>query len=63
MAIMGNKWIEKEASKNSILKTTAPSYDPYTRSSYDVPDLTKPIKRYSKALKAILVKTLRGTRK
>jgi hypothetical protein len=63
MTIMGNKWIEKEASKHSIMKQTAPSYE-----SNPIPDFipinsTKPIKRHTKAFNATMVKTLRGVRK
>ncbi len=63
MAIMGNKWIEKEASKHSIMKTTAPSYKPEPVPEFIPINLGKPIKRHTKAARAILVRTLRGMRK
>lgn len=63
MAIMGNKWIEKEASKHSITKTTAPSYDTNSADDFEVPNLKKRIKRYTHAARAVLVRTLRGVRR
>lgn len=62
MAIMGNKWVEKEGLK-SIKKTTAPSYEANLVADYSVPDLKKKVKRHSHASRATMVRTLRGVRK
>lgn len=70
MAIVANKWLEKQ--QKQIEKQTAPSYKPEkSRSALDVRDFPdfipinadKPVKRHSKCLKTNLVRTLRGVRK
>jgi len=70
MAIVANKWLEKEQKK--IEKQTAPAYrQEKTRSALEVRDFpdfipvnaNKPAKRHSKCLKTNLVRTLRGVRK
>jgi hypothetical protein len=63
MGIIGNKWIEKEGKRKDLLKATAPAYK-----SDPIPDFIpinphKPVKRHTKAMRANLVKTLRGVRK
>lgn len=63
MAIVGNKWIEKEASKHSLLKATAPSYNPDPVQEFAPINPKKPIKRHTKAARSNMVKTLRGVRK
>jgi len=63
MAIMGNKWVEKEASKHSILKTTAPSYKPEPAPEFIAINPNKPVKRHTNAARSTMVRTLRGVRK
>jgi hypothetical protein len=61
MAVIPNKWIEKQKKKRT--HETAPAYasDPIAES---VPiDASKPIKRYTNAARATMVRTLRGVRK
>lgn len=70
MAVIANKWLEKE--KKQIEHQTAPAYKPEKKKeSIDLkgfPDFIpvysdKPVKRHTKCLKTTLVKTLRGVRK
>jgi hypothetical protein len=60
MDVIPNKWIEKDRREKKK------PYDPYNYSpmpDYIPYNANKPIKRHTKALKANLVKTLRGVRK
>jgi len=70
MAIVANKWLEKQHKK--IEKQTAPAYKvDKPKGSINVKDFPdfipvnadKPAKRHSKCLKTNLVRTLRGIRK
>lgn len=61
MNVIPNKWIEKKKKKKE--NETAPAYasDPYAES---LPyNSKKPLKRYTNAARAVLVKTLRGVRR
>lgn len=59
MAVIKNKWVEKERKKRT--HETAPSYA--STPTGDVIDSTKPSKRHSHAARATMVRTLRGVRK
>lgn len=62
MAVITNKWVEKEKKKK--LHETAAAYAANTLDSWiPINPGASVIKRHSKAARSIMVRTLRGTRK
>ena len=61
MAILDNKWIQKQKVKQK--PETVASYEKITSDSWEPVKTNKPIKRHSLALHANMHKTLNGVRK
>ena len=61
MAVIMNKWIEKERKKK--VHETAAAYDADPLSSQAVYNAKKPEKRHTQASRSTMVRTLRGIRK
>jgi hypothetical protein len=59
MSVIQNKWIEKQRKKKGA--ETAPAFE---QAAYDILDSTgKPLKRFTNASGATMIRTLRGVRR
>ncbi len=62
MAVIRNKWIEKEKKKRAL--DTAPAFQSVdTSDDWKPVDSNKPVKRFTNAANGTMKKTLRGVRK
>lgn len=61
MAVITNKWVEKEKKKKA--PDTAPAFQADDTDSWQPVPASKTVIRYSKAARATMVRTLRGVRK
>lgn len=61
MAVITNKWIEKEKKKK--VHETAPAFTSDSLDSWIPINNGTPVKRHSKASRSTMVRTLRGVRK
>lgn len=61
MAVIQNKWVEKEKKKKAI--ETAPAFESNSMDSWLPINPSKQVKRTSHASRATMVRTLRGVRK
>ena len=61
MAVIPNKWIEKERKKKT--HETAAAYEADPLADVAIYNSKKPVKRFTNAARATLVRTLRGVRK
>lgn len=61
MAVIMNKWVEKERKKKT--HETAPAYESDPLSDSSAYNAKKPVKRHTNASRATMVRTLRGVRK
>jgi hypothetical protein len=61
MAVIQNKWIEKQKKKKT--NETAPAYDSDPLADSSAYNAKKPEKRHTNASRSTMVRTLRGMRK
>ena len=61
MAVIQNKWVEKQKKKKT--PETAPSYESDLLAESEIYNAKKPIKRFTLAARSVVVRTLRGIRK
>lgn len=61
MAVIQNKWVEKE--KRKRVHETAPAFESLAIDNWLPINPGKPVKRHTHAARATMVRTLRGVRK